>query len=125
MTGTEKRQFSFPRARRVRRQTDFDRVYRCNTYAADETLVVQGCRNGMVISRLGLSVSRRVGNAVVRNRWKRRIREAFRLRHARIPPGLDLVVRPRRGAKLSFDAIENSLPRLAQRIDRRLRRIQS
>ncbi len=114
--------FQFARAQRVRRQADFDRIYRRNVYAADDTLVVQGCESGTTSSRLGLSVSRRVGNAVVRNRWKRRIREAFRQQQAVLPAGLDLVVRPRRGAKLSFEAIKRSLPQLAQRIDRQLRR---
>lgn len=48
--------------------------------------------------RLGLTVSRRVGNAVVRNRLKRRVREWFRRARAELEPGLDLVVIARRGA---------------------------
>ena len=125
MNSLSRRRYGFSRSLRVRRQADFDRVYCRNVYAADSTLVVRGCDNGTSTSRLGLSISRRVGNAVVRNRWKRLIREAFRQQHAKLPGGLDLVVRPRRGAEPSFAAIHDALPRLARRIDRRLRRSSS
>ncbi len=121
----DKRPHGFPNTLRVRHQVEFDRVYGRNVYAADSTLVMQGCENGTSTSRLGLSVSRRVGNAVVRNRWKRLIREAFRQQYANLPPGLDLVVRPRRGAVVSFSAIYDALPRLAHRIDRSLGRSRS
>ncbi|MBI3846785.1 MAG: ribonuclease P protein component [Planctomycetes bacterium] len=45
-------------------------------------------------TRLGLSVGRRCGNAVARNRIKRRLREAFRLERPHLPPGFDLVIIP-------------------------------
>ena len=122
MSQQEPRPFGFPQHARVRRQGDFDRVYQRNVYAADHTLVVQGCENDLAVCRLGLSMSRRVGNAVVRNRWKRLVREAFRLQQEKMPAGLDLVVRPRRGAQPTFDAICDSLPKLARRIDRQIRR---
>ena len=48
--------------------------------------------------RLGLSVSRRIGNAVVRNAWKRRLREAFRVARRKIPAGQDYLVVVRSGA---------------------------
>ncbi|MFM9117907.1 MAG: ribonuclease P protein component, partial [Planctomycetota bacterium] len=73
-------------------------------------------------TRLGLSVSRPVGNSVVRHRWKRRIREAFRQEDTQLPVGVDLVVRPKRGARLDFAAIRQSLPRLAQQVAQRLAR---
>ena len=119
------RRFGFPRERRVRHQSDFDRVRQQNIYAADRTLVVQGCGNGREISRLGLSVSRRVGNAVVRNRWKRLIREAFRSLQHQLPVGIDFVVRPRRGGEPDFVAICRELPQLARRIEKQLKRLQS
>ncbi len=106
----------------LRKQADFDRVYQARVYAADDVLIVNGCANGLVRSRLGLSVGAIVGGAVKRNRWKRIIREAFRLSRQQIPIGLDLVVRPQKGAQADFHAATRSLPALAGRIARRIAR---
>ena len=114
--------FSFPKDHHLRKESDFQRVYAARVYAADDVLVVNGCENGLTHARLGLSVSRKVGNAVVRNAWKRRIREAFRLAKMELPPGVDFVVRPQKEAVLDFHAIAQSLPALAGRIARKLAR---
>ena len=110
----------FPKQARLRTQTDFDGVYQAEYFAADNVLVIRANRNGTNRSRLGLSVSRKVGNAVVRNRWKRSIRESFRLLQTELPPGLDLVVRPKKDAKCDSKAIRRSLPRLCQRLDKKI-----
>ncbi len=110
----------FRPADRVRRRADFDRVYQQSAYAADDTLVVRGCLNGLAHSRLGLAVSRQVGSAVVRNRWKRLVREAFRRHRGDVPTGLDLVVRPRRGAAPVLARVDDSLIRLTRKLARRL-----
>lgn len=110
----------FPKELRIRRQADFDRVYKARAYAADDVLVVNGCTNGLDVPRLGLSVSRQVGSAVERSAWKRRIREAFRLARTTLPAGVDLVVRPKKGAACDFEAISRSLPTLASRVARKL-----
>lgn len=107
---------------RLRKQADFDRVYRARAYAADNVLIVNGCTNGLERSRLGLSIGAIIGNAVTRNRWKRIIREVFRLSRQQIPIGLDLVVRPQKGAQADFHAASASLPALARRIAKRLER---
>jgi len=112
----------FPKELRLRKQAEFDRVYQARIFAADAVLIVNGYASGLDHPRLGLSVSRKAGNAVVRNRWKRRIREAFRLSKSQLPPGIDLVVRPQKGAEPDFHAISRSLPALAERIVRKLRR---
>ncbi len=104
----------------VRRGADFERVYRRRCIASDKFLTVFGHHNGLPHPRLGLSVSRKVGNAVARNRWKRLIREAFRLSRQSLPDAVDLVVIPRAGAEPKLSALLDSLPRLAQRVARKL-----
>ena len=82
----------FPRAMRLSGEKAFDRVFAAKLRAGRGAIVVHGAANGLAHARLGLSVSRRVGNAAVRNRVKRLIREAFRLSQHELPRGLDLVV---------------------------------
>ena len=82
--------------RRLIRTEDFAAVRRRGRSWADGLLVLSAKRNGLEISRVGFSVGKRVGNAVVRNKAKRRLREAVRLTPIR--EGWDLVVIARRGA---------------------------
>lgn len=112
----------FSRSLRIRHQADFNRVFQHEAFASDPVLVVRGCPNALPHPRLGLSVSRKVGNAVVRNRWKRLIREAFRRQQHDLPAGYDFVFRPRRGAEPEFAAIFASLPRLCRQLVQRLER---
>lgn len=94
---------SFPKASRLLRPSEFDRVYRFRRSAAEGALVLYACPRphpaGIAPSaRLGVSVSRRIGNAVARNAWKRRLREAFRVSRKEIPAGHDFLVVVRSGA---------------------------
>ena len=79
----------------VRRTADFQRAVRQRLSAGDAWGVVFGHSNGLPYPRLGLSVSKRLGGAVVRNRWKRLLREAFRQIRPELPVGIDLIVIPR------------------------------
>ena len=114
--------FTFPKSHRLKTPADFKRVYDRRRSAADTLLVVYACENDCAHARLGVSVSRKVGNAVVRNRFKRLYREAFRLNQAQLP-GVDLILIPRaRPAPPTLAELQASLVALAQQAARRLAR---
>ncbi|MEQ9406437.1 MAG: ribonuclease P protein component [Fuerstiella sp.] len=90
--------------------------------AGDDHLLLFAARNGLPYCRVGLSVSRKHGNAVVRNRKKRLLREAFRLLQHDLPPGLDLVLVPRFRSDTGLSHFQTSLKRLVKKVDRRLKK---
>ncbi len=110
----------FPKSLRLVSKLDFDRVFRDGIVVSDAVLVVHATRGRQSWTRIGLSVSKRVGNAPIRNRWKRLIREAFRRQKGELPPCIDLVVRPKRGAVADYSLVCVSLRKLATQLDRRL-----
>lgn len=112
----------FPPSHRVRRSAEYDQVFRRKCRASDEVLLVYGLPSAHPHSRLGMAVSRKVGNSVVRHRWKRLIRESFRLSRANLPEGIDLVVIPRQGIEPELRRVERSLVALAWQVARRLRK---
>lgn len=80
------------KARRLAHDLQFKAVYAARMRRDAGFIVVHVAANGLNRSRLGLAVGRRAGNAVMRNRLKRLVREAFRLSRDEIPAGLDIVV---------------------------------
>jgi ribonuclease P protein component len=97
----------FTKARRVRRRDEFQRVFDGSQRAKSRYWTVLVAPNDAGVIRLGIVASRKLGDAVRRNRAKRLIREVFR-RSDLLPPGkgLDVVVIPRREL---FDAAYSSL----------------
>jgi len=102
----------FPKSHRLLSKPDFDRVFAARRSKADARLVVYASENELGHARLGLVVSRKVGNAVVRNRWKRLLREAFRLVQHDLPP-VDLVCLPRPACKPDLESLSLSLRKLS------------
>lgn len=98
---------------RVRSPLEFQRAYRRGRSASNGALVVYVYANQLDRCRLGLSVSRRVGNAVVRNQWKRITREAFRTSREQLPAGSDVVVVPRAAQAPSLVEMQAMLVSLA------------
>jgi len=111
---------TFPKCLRLQTSPQFAAVYEVRQSVGDNLLVVHGRISGLPHARLGLTVSRRVGNAVVRNRWKRALREAFRQVRHRLP-ALDLVVTPRPGIEPNVAELKRALPALVGRVEKRLR----
>ncbi|MCA9084869.1 MAG: ribonuclease P protein component [Planctomycetaceae bacterium] len=110
---------TFSRESRVRRGNDFRTCFESGSRAGDGQLLVFVLKNGLAKTRLGVSVSRKHGNAVARNRRKRLIREAFRLCRDSLPSGLDVVVVPRQNANPQLRDFRTSLKALVSRIVRR------
>lgn len=90
----------FPKRLRLRRRREFIRVQRGGRRVGTPSFLVYARPNRGRTTRLGITVSRKVGNAVRRNRWKRLIREVFRRNAPSHPRGLDVVfvIRPDRPA---------------------------
>jgi ribonuclease P protein component len=111
----------FQKQQRLLRGAQFGHILRRGACAADGVLVL--C---VVVStegqppRLGVTIPKKTGSAVVRNRWKRLIRESFRTQQHQLPTGYDFVVRPKKGAQPSNEEIQKSIPRLVKRAIQRL-----
>jgi ribonuclease P protein component len=107
------------RGARLRDARDFQRVNRTGVRRASAHFVAVVAASGPVPvagPRLGLAVSRRVGNAVARNRVKRRVREWFRRTRPSLPAESDWVVIARAGAaELDAQAVARELAELAAR----------
>jgi len=91
---------AFPKDVRLRRRAEFLKVQERGAKHSADCLLVLALPNGRAdgLSRVGLTVSTKVGNAVVRNRLRRRLRELFRTRRAALPRGLDMVIIARTSA---------------------------
>jgi ribonuclease P protein component len=112
----------FPRGFRIRRNAEYERVFARRCSVADDWLVLYAAKSELLHPRIGMAVSKKIGSAVVRNRWRRLLREAFRLSRSKLPGGIDLVIVPRQAREPELAAIMTSLGRLAARAARKLER---
>ena len=98
----------------LKKNKDFQQVYRHGTSKANRYLVMYVLDNQYMKNRLGISVSKKVGNSVVRHRLTRLIRESYRLNEAEFDDSLDIVVVARPQAKdRSYQEIESAFMHLA------------
>jgi len=113
---------SFPRSCRLKSRREFVEVYSKGRRVGSSSFTIFGLPNNLGHCRLGLTVSRKVGNAVRRSRVKRVLRELFRLHRAGMEPALDLVVNayPSIAGK-SFEELEQEFLSVFSRLARRRR----
>lgn len=107
---------------RLTRREDFNKVYRHGKSAANHQFVVYVLNRHPAAAgdgiRLGISVSKKVGNAVVRNRLRRRIKEIVRLNRERLVPRKDFILIVRKpAADLAYAEMEKSILHVLKRAD--------
>lgn len=112
------RDHRFPWHMRLRTSQEFKAVYETGRRRYSGPLVVHARPNGLDHLRLGLSIPRRVGNAVRRNRIKRRLRESFRLMQHDLPTGYDLVINVRAHVPLPLAEYQRVLVKAALQLHR-------
>lgn len=99
-----------PKKERLTRSSDFGQVFRRGKGFADSILLVKAFRGRREGVRIGVSVSRRFGKAVVRNRIRRWLREAARRHIRNIRPGYDVVLIAKAGIEnIGFDELVSRL----------------
>ena len=99
----------------LKKNKDFQVVYRNGKSYANKYLVMYVLKNNMDVNRIGISVSKKVGNSVVRHRMTRLIRESYRLQESTFQRGLDIVVVCRASAKdKSYKDMESALIHLGK-----------
>ena len=94
----------------LKKNADFNLVYQSGRSLANKYLVMNVRENGVNKNRLGISVSKKVGNSIVRHRLTRLVRESYRLQEDHFRCGLDIVVIARNSAKgKGYREIESAL----------------
>ena len=112
---------TFPQSLRLKTPAEFQAVYDRKRSVSDLLLVIYAKENELPHARVGLSVSKKVGNAVARNRCKRLFREAFRLSQHDLPAGIDFILIPRNVDRQPTVAeLRDSLVKLARDAVRKL-----
>jgi ribonuclease P protein component len=117
MSGPADDSQALSRTSRIRRRPEFQRAYDSGRRLQGKYMAVFVVSNGSTVSRLGVAASRKLGNAVIRNRMKRLTREVFR--RNKIAEGIDIVVVPRREMlDASFSSLDADYRDLLARRDR-------
>ncbi len=101
----------------LKKDSDFRNVYKKGNSYANKYLVMYILKNDLSHSRVGISVSKKVGNAIVRNKTRRRIKEAFRLNiDESIKRGYDIIFIARVNIKdVDYKAVEKAIIHLAKK----------
>jgi ribonuclease P protein component len=117
--GLTERTGRFSRGDRVLKRPEYQSIYQRCAPMYTEHLVFYACPGQVGRRRLGCTVPKKVGKAVVRNRVKRLCKEAFRITRASLPEGCTLIVNAKRSAaELTFAKAMSAFARIAERLGR-------
>ncbi len=101
----------------IKKNRDFRHIYKRGKSAVSPVLAVYMRKTKCVGNHIGITVSTKVGKAVLRNRVRRRIREAYRINEEKFLPGRDIIVVARvRAGETSFQEIEKNLLALSGKL---------
>lgn len=110
----------FPKSNRLLKSNEFQRVFAEGHKLVTDVIIFRYAPSNADSVRIGLTVSRKVGNAVTRNLIKRRMREAFRLVKHRFPVPIDIILSPRRGiTDKSFQDYQRCFDQLVRKLEKR------
>lgn len=112
---------SYPPEVRLRKKEEYDHVLARKCSIRGKFLMVYGCENEVGHARLGRIVSKRWGNAIARNRFRRWLREAFR-RNKTALPAIDFVVMIVQQIGINYAAVEAELKSLPAEVEQKLKR---
>ncbi|NLC04036.1 MAG: ribonuclease P protein component [Tissierellia bacterium] len=95
---------------RLRKNMEFKRVYSGGKSYWNRNLVLYVRKNGLENSRIGITITKKIGNAVVRNRIRRRMKEIYRLKLGNIKSGYDLILIPKKNViQISYKELESAM----------------
>lgn len=95
---------------RLRKNIEFKRVYSKGKNYWNRNLILYIKKNGLEETRLGITITKKIGNAVVRNKIRRKIKEIYRKNYPNIKSGYDLIIIPKKNViDLSYQELESSL----------------
>ena len=89
--------YTFPRRLRLRKRSLFRQVYENGRYLSNSLISLHFIVHGNQTHQIGVTAGKRLGNAVTRNRCRRRLKECYRLYRNEAPVGMDIVIIARRG----------------------------
>lgn len=111
-----KRRNIMKKEERIKKNSHFRYVYGRGKSYSNSNLIMYLSRNGKNINRVGFSVSKKIGNSVIRNRVKRLMRESYRLNRHLLKKGKDIIFIARKGAsELNYKEMENSVLNLIKK----------
>ena len=105
---------------RLKKSAEYERVFSARMSVSNVDLIVYCCPNTRGHRRIGLKVGKKLGQAVVRSRYKRVLRAAFRLSRDHLPESHDYVLIPRRDRVPSTSTYQRALIYLGKKLRRRL-----